>query len=215
VLADTVYFKGAWTTPFNPGGTGPVPFTLSNGTVVDVPMMRGTNIEIGAGVGDGVQVYELPYKDGAFAMDLLVANPGPSLSNLETSLGADSLQATLSGLSFQKYDTVEMPKFSFNDDFELAPILAAMGMPDLFDPTKADLSGVDGMRDLFVKKVEHAALIEVDEQGTIAAAGTAVVSGPGATLDAMIDQPFLFLIRNRKTGDILFIGRVEDPRQGS
>ena len=111
-----------------------------------------------------------------------------------------------------KIDLFTMPKFSFDTHLELAPVLAGMGMPDLFDPSAADLSGMDGQRDLVVGNVVHEALVNVDEQGTVAAAATAGGAETAGASEADIDRPFLFLIRNTKNGHILFMGRVEDPR---
>jgi serpin B len=107
-----------------------------------------------------------------------------------------------------------LPKFSFSDRLNLVSLLAGMGMPDAFDPNSADLSGIDGARDLYVSFVVQQALVEVDEHGTIAAAATAGGAvAQSAPTPVAIDRPFLFLIRDTKSGSILFMGRVEDPRQ--
>jgi serpin B len=115
--------------------------------------------------------------------------------------------------------TLYMPKFRYESSFSLKEALAAMGMTDAFYAERADLSGMDGKRDrdLFVSAVVHKALVRVDEEGTEAAAATAVVirmgGAPGGEpLVMVVDRPFIFLIRDVKTGAILFIGRVVDPR---
>jgi serpin B len=113
-----------------------------------------------------------------------------------------------------------LPKFSFTTNLTLDPILVGLGMPDAFVPGTANLSGMDGQMDLSVGQVVHQAQVEVDEQGTIATAATAVdVCGNCGAVQEMpmvvIDHPFLFLIRDTRTSSILFMGRVQDPRQGS
>jgi serpin B len=119
---------------------------------------------------------------------------------------------TLENTQVQLY----LPKFSFTTRLALVPVLSGMGMSDVFVGGQANLSGMDGAMDLYVKTVVQQALVEVDEQGTVAAAATAatgtqdgLVSEP-STL--RIDQPFLFLIRDTQSGGILFMGHVVDPR---
>jgi serpin B len=215
VLVDAVYFKGAWAMKFDPRQTSPRPFTLSDGSQVQVPTM-------GAVVGVGTAylnqnagfVYELPYEGGSLAMDFVL--PQGPLSSLESTLTPDLLNAGLASLTrpFPNYLTI--PKFSFYGRLNLRALLIAMGLADAFDPAKADLSGMDGKRDLYVGATVEEALVQVDEQGTVAAAATAanVPPPPVAPEQLDIDHPFLFLIRDTRSGSILFVGRVEDPRQG-
>jgi serpin B len=107
-----------------------------------------------------------------------------------------------------------MPKFDFESSFDLGETLAAMGMPDAFTEL-ADFSGMTGNRDLLIQAVVHKAFVSVDEEGTEAAAATAVVAGltsaPGDPVELIIDRPFVFLIRDDETGAILFLGRVVNP----
>jgi serpin B len=222
VLVDAVYFRGLWDDGFDPKNTSPQPFTLSDGTTVSVPTMSGkVNLALGAGAaaGQAFSVYELPYKGGSLAMDFLV--PGSSLSVVEANLTPDVLSTALASMSKPENLNLRLPKFSIDTRFGVATALAAMGMPDVFG-SAADLSGMDGMKDLYLSTVVQEARIEVNEQGSVAAAATAaVVSGavcsrcPGVPVSIAIDSPFLFLIRDTKNGSILFVGRVEDPRQGS
>ncbi|MGH7269949.1 MAG: serpin family protein, partial [Polyangiaceae bacterium] len=217
VLVNAVYFKGAWDTAFDPSKTGLQPFTLSDGTMVNVPTMSGmVNLRggIAGGPANTTLVYELGYKGGAYAMDFLL--PSGQLSAFESSLTPSVLNAALDSLGAPSQDQLLLPKFAFTTRLVLTPVLAGMGMPDLFDGAKANLSGMDGRMDLFVHVVVQQALIHVDEEGTIAASATAAGAQPGvAPTPVVIDQPFLFLIRDTKSGSILFMGRVEDPRQGS
>jgi serpin B len=216
VLVNAVYFKGTWATGFDASATGPQPFTLSDGSMASVPTMSG-NVTAGMGSYQGASIVELPYKGGGLAMDFIL--PGGSLSALESGMTSDSLAATVASLAAPSTVSLYLPKFSFTSTFALVPVLQGLGMTDLFDPTVANLSGMDGAMDLYVKTVVQQALVEVDESGTVAAAATAastddafVSSGPPPVY---IDHPFLFLIRDTKNGSILFMGQVEDPRQGS
>jgi serpin B len=215
VLVDAVYFKGAWATAFDPNSTSPQPFTLADGTQVAVPTMVGT-VTLGTGYAIGAAIYELAYKGGSLAMDFIV--PTGSLSSFESGLTSASLGATVAALGKPESDVLMLlPKFSFTTNLALVPILQGLGITDLFDPATANLSGMDGQMDLYVKTVVQQAIVEVDETGTVAAAATSA-SGDEASFSpptVTIDQPFLFLIRDTKNGSILFMGQVQDPRQGS
>ena len=217
VLVDAVYFNGTWATGFDPAQTAPQPFTLADGTTVSVPTMSG-NVEVASGYLSESQLttYELAYVGGALAMDFLV--PDGSLASFESTLTPDVLGAALKSLQAPSSGQLSVPKFSFSTRLVLGSVLSGMGMTDVFNPATADLSDMDGAKDLYLTTVVQQAFIEVDEQGTVAAAAT--VGGGGAFLGAgsepaAINRPFLFLIRDTKTGSILFLGHVGDPRQGS
>jgi serine protease inhibitor len=214
VLVNAVYFKGAWATGFDPSMTSPQPFTLSDGTQVSVPTMSGSVSFASGHPSSTLSVFELPYKGGSLAMDFLV--PEGLLSTLESTLTPALLSSAISSLGSPFNQPITVPKFSFGDRVRLDPILAAMGMPDVFNSQLADLSGIDGATDLYVSFVVQQALVEVDEEGTVAAAATAAGVATTAFEESIqINRPFLFLIRDVKNGSILFMGRVEDPRQGS
>lgn len=220
VAVNAVYFKGTWDTGFDASQTAPRPFTLSDKTMVSVPTMSGLVNSVGSGWDpvDDIQLYELPYKGGGLAMDFLMPIKG-TLVSLEANLTPATLEDALPAPNSRQQADVQLPKFAFQTRLELATLLAGMGMPDLFDPTRANLSGMDGATDLSVDTVVQEATVEVDESGTIATAASSADScncGGGASpLTVAIDQPFVFLIRDTSSGSILFIGHVEDPRQGS
>jgi serine protease inhibitor len=220
VLVNAVYFAGTWENGFDPSQTSPAPFTLSDGTRVQAPMMGGMVTAGGGSVqmsndGPWLTTLELPYKGGALAMDILM--PNGSLSDFEASLTADSLtKAIESASSNQGQIQVEVPKFTFTTRVALVPVLSAMGMKDVFEPNLADLSGIDGQHDLYVSLVVQQAFVQVDEQGTVAAAATSAgVGDTAAMVPTTINQPFLFVIRDTTNGSILFLGHVENPLQGS
>ena len=214
VLVNAVYFKGAWATAFDPNNTAPRPFTLADRTQVSVPTMDAS-VTLATGSVQGATAYELAYKGGALAMDFIV--PTGSLSSFEAGLTSASLAATVAALGPPRGNVeLQLPKFSFTTNLGLVPILQGLGITDLFDPSKANLSGMDGSTDLYVKTVVQQAIIEVDETGTVAAAATAAgVTDSAYIPPTTIDRPFLFLIRDTKNGSILFMGQVMDPRQGS
>jgi serpin B len=217
ILVDAVYFRGTWDQGFNPSATAPANFTLSDGTLESVPTMNGL-VNLGVSEGQALSVYELPYKGGGLAMDFVLPAGQTSFASLVSSLTLASLSAGIGSLSSEQVQ-LSVPKFAFQTRLELAPLLGAMGMPDLFDPTNANLSGIDGMTDLYVSDVVQQATVEVDESGTVATAATSVQGGESSGFSegpdiVRIDVPFLFLIRDTNTGSILFMGQVQDPLQG-
>lgn len=212
VLVNAVYFKGAWATAFDPSLTAPAPFTTADGTRVQAPTMNATSLAATGSIGTDLTALELPYKGDALVMDFLM--PSGSLTDFEASLTSESLEAALKGMSKSEFG-VSLPKFSFKNGLKLIPILQALGMLDVFDPALADLSGIDGAKDLYVSLVVQDAMVEVNEQGTVAAAATAVIvsqtGGAAEPVRIVLDRPFLFLIRDLNTGSVLFMGRVENP----
>ena len=131
----------------------------------------------------------------------------------ERTLDAETVEAILDGLQDAQVK-LTMPKFEFESSFNLNETLEALGMPLALDPEKADFSGMDGTRELYISNVVHKAFVSVDEEGTEAAAATGVVvsiTSLPQPAELVIDRPFLFLIRHNQTGTILFVGRVLDP----
>ena len=216
ILANAIYFKGAWANGFDPSQTRPAPFTLQDGSKVSVPTMTGT-VNAPNSWQSALTVVELPYKGGALAMDVFMPSASSGgLAAFESALTMPSLRSALTNLESASQVVLSLPKFSFKTHVELKPVLTGMGITDAFDPTLANLSGMDGEMDLSVHAVVQEALVEVDEQGTVAAAATGVsacsdceaIIGPEMI---QIDQPFLFLIRDTRSGDILFMGHVTNP----
>jgi serpin B len=215
VLVNAIYFKGAWDKGFDPNATRGMPFTLADGTQATVPTMDGT-MNVRQTAGAGAALYELPYKGGDIAMDFLVPGTGSTLATLEGGLTPASLGGMIGQLGSAESAEVRLPKFSFTTRLGLIPVLQTLGVTDAFDPQKANLSGMDGATDLYVATVVQQAIVEVDESGTVAAAATGAGVQAGAIQEpplVAIDRPFVFLIRDTKTGSILFVGQVQDPRQ--
>ena len=213
VLANAVYFNAAWKYPFEKANTQPRPFTLLDGSRVDVPMMSQTKTMPYAR-GEDYQAVELPYDGGELSLVLLLPDSG-DFKRFEGSLSRDRVEAALKSLQ-PKQVALTLPKFTYQSSFSLAKTLSGMGMPSAMTPGQADFSGIDGSRDLFVSDVIHKALVVVDEKGTEAAAATGAVIGltsaPAAQpVTITVDRPFVFLIRDVETGAMLFVGRVLNP----
>lgn len=211
VLVNAIYFKAAWMYPFEESLTADGDFKLIDGSSVTVPMMS----QVGSFRyvdGDGYQAVELPYIGQKVAMDIILADEG-QFSGFEEALEAAFLQSILAGLEWREV-AVSMPKFEYESEFSLSRTLIEMGMPTAFSGG-ADLSGMDGTQELFIKEVLHKAFVAVDEEGTEAAAATAVVVAEKGMAEPpvafSVDRPFLFLIRDLETGAILFLGRVLNP----
>jgi serpin B len=214
VLVNAIYFKANWLFPFSKDLTRDGVFSLLDGGQVNVPMMTYAQpSHIPYAQGQGYQVVELPYVGDTVAMDIIIPDAGTFLA-FEASLNADQLAAILAGLE-PKSVALFLPKFSFETPFSLKPTLAGMGMSAAFDPGLANFSGIDGTRSLFIGAVIHKAFVAVDEDGAEAAAATAVAmmltAMPSIDVELRIDRPFIFLIRDKPTGAILFVGRVINP----
>ena len=212
VLVNAIYFKADWERPFESRSTSDQPFHLLDGTEVQAEMMsRGMGIPYRQ--GDGYQSVELPYQGGTAAMDILVPDAG-TFAEFEAGLDASRMEQILGGMQPTSV-SLGLPKFSYTSQFGLADQLAGLGMTDAFDPQLADFSAMDGQRDLYIGAVIHKAFVAVDEQGTEAAAATGVImeatGAPVFEVNLTIDRPFIFLIRDLPSGQILFIGRVLDP----
>ncbi len=217
VLTNAIYFKAAWANEFDKSSTQEAPFTLLDGSQVQAQMM---NIQerFAYASGDGYQVVELPYVGNLMVMTVILPDSG-KFEEIQSKLSAawlDEVTGSMGTLLIQ----LGFPKFKFEAAFSLSEILKQMGMPLAFTD-QADLSGMDGTDNLYISDVIHKAVIAVDEEGTEAAAATAVIvmvesmPMPEDPIYLTIDRPFLFLIRDRGTGSILFAGRVLDPTAGN
>jgi serpin B len=218
VLVNAIYFKGNWIHKFQPAATQDAPFDVSPDATVTAPLMRQTD-DFGYAEFPDLQVLELPYLGNDVSMVVLLPRTVDGIGKLEAQLTAPNLAEWTTGLENQKVE-VFLPKFKATSEFSLGGTLAEMGMPDAFVYLKADFSGMDGTDNLFISEVVHKAYVDVDEQGTEAAAATGVVMVAGAIARPMApipvfraDHPFLFLIRDNQTGSVLFLGRIMDPTE--
>lgn len=218
-LVNAIYFKGFWQNQFNEEATYGQQFFVSEGENVEVQMMHVTkkfkHVEDGGGLG--CQLLELPYQGEDLSMVLLLPHDVHGLAKLEEGLTHDKLQKALQSVAKSRPYKVEvsLPRFKLMQQFLLNKVLEKMGATDMFNEFKADFSGISpGPEKLYVSHVIHKAFVEVNEKGTEAAAATAVVMmGRMAMLNPIFcaDHPFLFMICHKKSGAILFMGRLVKP----
>ncbi len=213
VLTNAIYFKAEWEDPFE-AATTEQPFTRLDGAQVTVPMMSRRGMYVYA-ESDEYQAIELPYKGGRAAMVILLPKPG-QFETVESSLDGEQMSAILQSLQPSGATLADvrlsLPKFQYEASLSLNEALVGPGMPDAFDVDKADFSGMNGTRDLRIAHVLHKAFVAVDEKGTEAAAASAILMEIVSTpIFVTCDRPFIFLIHDKQTGAILFVGRVLDP----
>ena len=209
VLVNAIYFKGNWASQFDPDLTSQSPFNSAPGNQVQVQMMNRKHT-FRYTESDALQVLELPYGGGALSMLVLLPREMDGLAKLEDLLNLKNLQKWTAGLQEVEVQ-VFLPRFELNFPFRLDDALKSLGMLDAFSG-QADFSGMDGSRELYIGAVLHKAFVAVNEQGTEAAAASAVIMQLKALAFPSIvfraDHPFVFLIRENTTGSILFIGRL-------
>ncbi|GMU61561.1 MAG: serine protease [Myxococcaceae bacterium] len=208
-LVNTLYFNAAWKTKFDHDATQDGTFTRRDGSTTQVPMMSKESMAVNYGTLDGVEVLELPYSGDEVSMVLLVP-PAGKLSELEQSLDGGKVRAFIGALQ-ERNVGVRMPKFEARAQTDLKDVLSALGLGVAFSGD-ADLSGMTGQKELALTAVVHEAVVKTDEDGTEAAAATAVVAGRTSIPEYIeVDRAFVYLIRDRATGALLFIGRIGDP----
>jgi serpin B len=214
VLCNAIYFKGHWADEFDPLTTRPGPFYVSANQSITVSMMS-RELKLRSHAVDGATLFALPYTGKDLSMIILLPAERDGLSALEQRLSADALRRWLKALAGAAAGEarVFLPKFKLNCRLDLAGDLAAMGMTAAFT-SEADFSGMNGKRNLYISGVAHQAFVEVNEEGTEAAAATGVTMRATSMRNQQplrVDHPFLFLIVEQQTGSILFLGRVTDP----
>jgi len=213
VLTNALYFYGTWATPFNAEYTSSGAFHTLAGSDVTADFMIDTGY-YPYGEGTDYQIVDLPYDGGDLAMSVVLPEAG-RFGEIRDALSSDWIEQARAAISTEQEVRVSLPKFSYTWGTEsLKPALESLGMTDAFVYPTADFSGMESTRELYISEVFHQAFVAVDEDGTEAAAATAVVMTAGAIPDPPVpfdaDRPFLFLIRDA-TGAILFVGQVLDP----
>ncbi|WP_224247508.1 serpin family protein [Hyalangium gracile] len=221
VLVNAIYFKAAWAQPFSEELTQREPFFVAPQAPRDVPLMHRTGDYRFAQV-DGVKVLELPYEGGELSMLFVLPDAVDGLEAIERKLTSAQVADWIDALSRERVHVV-LPRFEVNPggSLELGRVLGEMGMARAFDPDRADFTGMANPKNpaerLHISKVFHKAFVKLDEKGTEAAAATAVVMisrtamRPGKPKDFRADHPFLFFLRDIRSGMLLFMGRVADP----
>jgi serpin B len=216
VLTNAIYFLGNWLNQFDSSLTQNSTFTKLDNSTITPPIMqlwKDHAKKMKYHQTGTARAIDLPYKGDRLCMTVILPESG-FFSAFESAITIDSITKMVQGLDSVTLPPVQLPKFTFTSkSISLLDALKALGMNDAFDFAKADFSGIDGTRRLFISEVFHKAFIAVDEKGTEAAAATAVIiAGYGSPPPNFIaDRPFIFLIRDRVTGVILFMGRILDP----
>jgi serpin B len=214
-LINAIYFKGDWTYRFDKDLTRNAPFELAEGGDVSVPMMSREEKHAVRTFGDAdVTVVELPYSRRAYAMTVVLPRTATGAASLATELTQERWNGWIVGLDSTSI-FVNLPKFTIEYAVRLNDVLKALGMAEAFDPCKADFGNMfpsANPGDFYIDDVRHKTFVEVNEEGTVAAAATSVGIGPtSAPARIEVDRPFLFAIRERLTGSILFMGKIMDP----
>ena len=214
VLANAIYFKAAWQDKFEERWTKPGDFEGPDGKTQSVLYMHRRGV-YARGALDGVQALELPYRKGATSMWVLVPEEGQTLGALEDKLDPAFLSRIGQTLKREELK-LYLPKWKFTTAREISEVLKGLGMPLAFSPSKADFSGITDDERLFIGAALHKAFVAVDEEGTEAAAATVLVMkgtafNPKEPPTFRVDRPFVFVIRHKETGAVLFMGRVTKP----
>ena len=229
VLTNAIYFKGTWEWEFNPKNTGKMDFKITPTNVIKTPMMYMKPEKTKFNYADlgKLQILELPYKGDKISMLILLPKQEEhydfetrkkiatnyTLEDIE--LSYEKLEEWKSQMKETKMDVIYLPKFEFDTKYFMGDTLSTMGMPTAFS-MRADFSGMTTAEQLYINQVIHQAYVKVDEKGTEAAAATAVVMKATSAMPTNVfraDHPFIFIIQEKDTGNILFLGRVVDPRE--
>jgi len=212
-LINAIYFNGKWKVQFAKSNTINGPFTLESGSSANVPLMKVRD-QFGYSQQSGYVALKMPYGRGKFSMILLLPDVGKTPDQLIGQLNPAVWAGLKASLANPQMVDVWLPRFTFNWKSDLNGILASLGMSVAFSDTQANFSKINPNDQLYITEVKHKTFIEVNEEGTEAAAVTSVgiasaTAGPGTEFYAI--RPFLFFITEEDTGAILFAGKVENP----
>ena len=218
VLVNAIYFKGKWTEKFEKNHTKDAPFHRADKSTVPVPLMSNLSQKnFTYAEGDGFQLLEMLYEGNELSMVIVLPRTADGLPAIEKEFTSEKLAGWMKQAR-SEHVNVSLPRFKMEQHFAPRPQLEEMGMTDAFDGKKANFGGMASER-LFISAVIHKAFVDVNEEGTEAAAATAIVMDtpvsdriPVPPKVFRADHPFLFLIRDVKHGTILFLGRVANPR---
>ena len=214
VLVNAIYFKGFWDNQFKESDTRDHDFWISPQSRLSKPMMHQEK-KFRYFEDERLQILEMPYKNRVLSLVVLLPKKRDGLVELESSLNLENIKSWQNRMQERKVE-VFFPKFKIESQFSLSSNLIAMGMSDAFSPERADFSGMAGDKNLYISAVIHKAFVQVNEEGTEAAAATGAVVGvtsiglPSPVFKA--DHPFIFFIRDNASQSILFFGRIEDPQ---
>jgi serpin B len=209
VLLNAIYFKASWTAQFDKARTERAPFTRPDGSSVTADLMY-LDAEVPAFHGATFSMVELPYGGSAFSMVVLAPAPGLSADAMLSGLNVEGWEARLGALTPSR-NIVRLPRFELEWEKKLNEPLQALGMTDAFDSGRADFRRLTPGGGVWLDLVKQKSFVKVDEEGTEAAAVTGAVVVESAPPEVRLDRPFIFVIRERLTGAILFLGLLNDP----
>ena len=209
-LINAIYFKGNWTAQFDPGKTSDGLFYLSNGSQKTVKMMTQEN-DFSTGAFDSLSVIDIPYGSGAFCMTIILPKWNVPISDVLYNLTATEINRLTQNLAKNKL-ILTMPKFKLEFESKLNNYLINMGMGIAFDSRYANFTNINPLGGLFISEVKHKTYVNVNEEGTEAAAVTSVgIMCTAAPESFIVNRPFIFLLRERLSNTILFVGKIENP----
>jgi serine protease inhibitor len=208
-LLNALYFKGTWRTRFEARDTRPRTFTTASGQAVQLPFMHRTVGTSRLFYGTDFSMLELPYGNGAYVMDLVVPRDGLSLADLAGRLAGQGLATAVQGLRDREEVPLAVPRFRITSTLQLKQPLSTLGMGQAFDCTRADFTRLTSARNTCISFVKQDAMIDVNEEGTEAAAVTSIgIRTVSVPAEFAVDRPFLFLIRERLSNTTYFMGAV-------
>lgn len=218
LLVNTIYLKGEWTHPFDPAQTATVDFRRADGSLVRVPMMwQALDARVGGGEGSGEDFVAVdpPYGGQTFSMMVVVPIGDATLAGLVEGMDAERWQEVVDALRGEERTEVSLPRFELTYERELNDVLKAMGMEVAFDQSSAHFGWLLGDQGsgsgLYIGRMKQKSFLRVDEEGTETAAATGTAFATPGTPALQADRPFLFAIRERVSGTVLFVGTVGDP----
>jgi len=208
MLINAIYFRAAWTKPFDVSLTSSAPFNLPDGSQTECQMMNRLD-DYQYYEDEQLQAVDLPYGNGKFSMTIVLPRPGSDIDEMAAQMNEEKLAGWIKGMSANELRLL-LPRFKFSGDFGLNEALKSMGMLAAFKGQKADFSNMSDDR-IWLDSVIHKTFIQVDEKGTEASAATAVIMKKGLMPSMVVNHPFLFAIRHRESKTILFLGKVVNP----
>jgi len=214
VLANVIYFKGAWQSGFSPAQTQPAPFTLADGAQTTVNMMQQSQAALPVTSGANLTAVSLPYGQGRLSMILVLPNSGMDLGTFVSTLTPADIDSWVAQM-YSGSVNLFLPRFTTSFSANLIPPLTTLGMGVAFEPGIGDFSGI--YPGAFISAVQHDTVVEVDETGTVATGSTTVgigITAVQAPVNVEFNRPFSYTIRDNQTGALLFTGVMVNPNGG-